>query len=334
MTTALLIAILGLGLAGYWKLSLTGAAVSLLAILFRRWMQGPEISSTTRLDGKTVVITGATSGIGKTTAMGLSKRGAKVVLLCRNIKAAEEVAEEMRKSSKEEVIVEHLDLASLESVRKCADSLANTLKKINILINNAGIADCPEMRTKEGFEMQIGTNHFGHFLLTNLLLPWLKKGGPDARIINVSSMLHDQAQMNWDDLNWENTPYNSLQAYCQSKLANILFTKELARRLEGSGVNTYAVHPGVINTPLARYQKVTHGLAVVLLWTVVKHLMKTPESGANTSIFCSVEESLASQSGLYYSDCQEQQPAPQAEDREGARKLWELSEQLVGLKQG
>jgi len=306
--------------------------VALLLFLLRLWMQGPKVSSTARLDGKTVVITGANTGIGKVTAMDLSKRGAKVVMLCRNVEKAEEAAEEIRKATEGEVVVHKLDLASLASVRECAEQLGNSLEKIDILINNAGIMACPEMRTTEGFEMQIGTNHFGHFLLTNLLLPQLKKAAPNARIVNVSSLAHTRGQMQWDDINWEKTPYNAIQAYGQSKLANILFTKELARKGEGSGVNAYALHPGVINTELGRHLKDTFG-PMVLIWKLAMPFIKTPESGANTTIYCAVDESIADHNGRYYSDCKEKQTAPQAENIEDAKKLWEVSEQLVNLNQ-
>jgi NAD(P)-dependent dehydrogenase (short-subunit alcohol dehydrogenase family) len=295
-------------------------------------MQGPKVRSTARLDGKTVVITGANTGIGKVTAMDLSKRGARVVMLCRDMEKAEGAAEEIRKATEGEVVVHKLDLASLASVRECAEQLGNSLEKIDILINNAGIMACPEMRTKEGFEMQIGTNHFGHFLLTNLLLPLLKKAAPTARIVNVSSMAHTRGHMLWDDINWEKTPYNAIQAYGQSKLANILFTKELARKGEGSGVNAYSLHPGVINTELGRHLKDTFG-PMVCVWKLAMPFIKTAESGANTTIYCAVDESIADHNGRYYSDCAEKQPAPQAEIIEDAKKLWEVSEQLVGLNQ-
>jgi len=306
--------------------------IALLLFLLRLWMQGPKVRSTARLDGKTVVITGANTGIGKVTALDLSKRGAKVVMLCRNVEKAEAAAEEIRKATEGEVVVHKLDLASLASVRECAEQLGNSLEKIDILINNAGIMACPEMRTTEGFEMQIGTNHFGHFLLTNLLMPLLKKAAPTARIVNVSSLAHTRGQMQWDDINWKETPYNAIQAYGQSKLANILFTKELARKGEGSGVNAYALHPGVINTELGRHLQDTFG-PLVMLWKVAMPFIKTPESGANTTIYCAVEESIADHNGRYYSDCKEKQPAPQAENIEDAKKLWDLSEQLVNLNQ-
>lgn len=295
-------------------------------------MQGPKVRSTARLDDKTVVITGANTGIGKVTALDLSKRGAKVVMLCRNVDKAEEAAEEIRKATEGEVVVHKLDLTSLASVRECAEQLGNSLEKIDILINNAGIMACPEMRTTEGFEMQIGTNHFGHFLLTNLLMPQLKKAAPTARIVNVSSLAHTRGQMQWDDINWKETPYNAIQAYGQSKLANILFTKELARKGEGSGVNAYALHPGVINTELGRHLQDTFG-PLVMLWKLAMPFIKTPESGANTTIYCAVDESISDHNGRYYSDCKEKQPAPQAENIEDAKKLWEVSEQLVNLNQ-
>jgi len=306
--------------------------IALLLFLLRLWMQGPKVRSTARLDGKTVVITGANTGIGKVTALDLSKRGAKVVMLCRNVEKAEEAAEEIRKATEGEVVVHKLDLASLASVRECAEQLGNSLEKIDILINNAGVMACPQMRTTEGFEMQIGTNHFGHFLLTNLLMPQLKKAAPTARIVNVSSLAHTRGQMQWDDINWKETPYNAIQAYGQSKLANILFTKELARKGEGSGVSAYALHPGVINTELGRHLQDTFG-PLVMLWKVAMPFIKTPESGANTTIYCAVDESIADHNGRYYSDCKEKQPAPQAENIEDAKKLWEVSEQLVNLNQ-
>ena len=222
-------------------------------------MQGPKCRSQARLDGKIVVITGANTGIGKICARELSKRGAKVIMLCRSTERGEAAAEEIRKLTQGEVIVHKMDLASLKSVRECAEQLNNSLDKIDILLNNAGVMTCPELRTEEGFEMQIGTNHFGHFLLTNLLMSLLKKAAPGARIVNVSSLAHEGGQIYWEDINFEKTPYDPLKAYQQSKLANILFTKELARRGEGSGVNSYALHPGVIHTELGRHIKDAYG---------------------------------------------------------------------------
>merc|ERR1719150_1217356 len=168
--------------AGIFGTLLILLVVALLLYLLRRWMQGPaRVSEDVKLEGKTVVITGANTGIWKATAMDMSKRGAKVVILCRDMEKAEAAAAEVRDATKGEVIVHKLDLADLASVRECAEQLGNSLEKIDILINNAGIMACPKMKTKDGFEMQFGTNHVGHFLLTNLLMPLLKKAAPGAR---------------------------------------------------------------------------------------------------------------------------------------------------------
>jgi len=302
-----------------------------LLLLIRTWMQGPKIKSKAILTGKTVVITGANTGIGKLTALDMSRRGAKVVMLCRDMKKAETAADEIRQETKGEVMIHSLDLASLESVREVAEQLGNSVEKIDILINNAGIMACPEMRTKEGFEMQFGTNHLGHFLLTNLIMPLIKKAAPGARIVNVSSLAHTQGQMNWDDINFEKTPYNPIKAYGQSKLANVLFTKELARKGEGSGVHAYALHPGVIKTELGRHIKDAYGCIVQGIFRLSGPLIKTPEAGSRTSIYCAVEESIADHNGRYYSDCKEKEPASQALKPEDASRLWAISEELTGM---
>merc|ERR1719412_1832737 len=308
-----------------------GLVVALLLFLFRLWMQGPKVRSTARLDGKTVVITGANTGIGKVTAMELSKRGAKVVMLCRNIEKAEEAAEEIRKATEGKVVVHKLDLASLASVRECAEQLGNSLNRIDILINNAGVMVCPEMRTEEGFEMQIGTNHFGHFLLTNLVMPLIKKAAPGARIVNVSSLAHESGEMQWDDINWNTTTYSPIKAYSRSKLANVLFSKELARRGEGSGVNVYSLHPGVIATDLARHVRDTFGPIGSCMAAVAKPFIRTVESGAQTTIYCAVDEKIADHNGRCYSDCKEKSLRRHAESAEDAKRLWDVSEGLTGL---
>jgi len=326
----------GGALAGAWIGGILGAVLGVLIILIlvRWWMQGAKCTSKARLEGKTVVITGANTGIGKHTALDLSRRGAKVVILCRNVERGEAAAEEIRKETEGEVVVHRCDLASLKSVRECAEQLGNSLEKVDILINNAGVMTCPESRTEEGFEMQFGTNHLGHFLLTNLMLPLIKRAAPGARIVNVSSLAHEQGSMQWDDLNWEKNPYSAINAYSQSKLANILFTKELARRGEGSGVTVYSLHPGVINTDLGRHIKDTFGPLGQCMFSLMKPFIKTVASGAQTTLYCAVDESIAEHSGRYYSDCRETRPKPQAENMEDAKRLWEVSEQLTGLTQG
>jgi len=309
----------------------TGLVLSSVLALINLYSQGGWCSSKARLDGKTVVITGCNTGIGKITAMDLSKRGAKVVMLCRDTAKANLAAQEIKAETKGDVTVERMDLSSLNSVRDCVERLNKSLKKIDILINNAGVMMCPLSRTEEGFEMQIGTNHFGHFYLTNLLLPLIKKAAPGARIVNVSSLAHKKANIYWDDINWEKNAYDPQKAYGQSKLANILFTQELAVRLEGSGVNVYSLHPGVIATELGRHIKEYLGIFSVALY-VMRPFLKTPESGAQTTIYCAVDESLSGHTGKYYADCREAPTCPVALcNKEDPARLWALSQRLTGL---
>merc|ERR1719483_1932760 len=278
--------------------TIAGGVIILIAILFlfRAWMQGGTCRSSARLDGKTVVITGCNTGIGKITAIDLSKRGAKIVMLCRSVEKAEAAAEDIRSEAKGEVVVLKMDLASLESITVCVEQLKNIVDKIDILINNAGVMQCP-----------------------------------DLKIVNLSSIAHNRGAIHWDDINFNKTPYDSSKAYAQSKLANILFTKELARRLVGSSVTAYALHPGVVATELWRHMGDTNGCIGSLVAGFVSWLCKTPEAGAQTSIFCAVDESITDHSGRYYSDCKEKRPKTQAENMEDARRLWELSEQLTGI---
>jgi len=291
-------------------------------------------TSKRRLDGKTVVITGCNTGIGKITAADMCRRGARVVMLCRDLTRAEPAAEDIRKETQGEVVVEKMDLASLDSIKECVERMKKNIDKIDILINNAGVMMCPLYRTKDDFEMQIGTNHFGHFYLTNLLLPLIKKAGKGSRIVTLSSAAHRWGVMNWDDVNYKTTEYDARKAYGQSKLANILFTQGLAERLKGTGITTYSVHPGVIFTELSRHMKETLGLfGFMMMFILYYPRSKTLEQGAQTTIFCAVDESVADETGLYYSNCKTEQPHPEALKKGDATKLWVLSEKITGLKQ-
>ena len=324
--------VLGLGI-GYQTGGYLGTALIISSVLslVHLYMQGGWCSSNARLDGKTVVITGCNTGIGKITALDMSKRGAKVVMLCRDTDKANIAAAEITAQTKGEVSVEKMDLASLKSVADCVERLEKSLKKIDILINNAGVMMCPLSKTEDGFEMQMGTNHFGHFYLTNLLLPLIKKAAPGARIVNVSSVLHRGAKIYWDDVNWERNTYSSLAAYSQSKLANILFTRELAHRLQAEGITAYALHPGVVATEANRHIKKYLSIFAFLA-NFFDLFVKSPESGAQTTIFCAVEEKIREETGKYYADCRETATCPVAlSNPEDQTKLWLLSEQLTGL---
>lgn len=304
-----------------------GVGVSLVCL--RRWWAGPKCNSKARLDGKHVLITGGNTGIGKETAMDLARRGAKVTLACRDLTRAEAAANDIRrKTGNHNILIRQLDLASLSSVRKFAAEVNEEEQQLDILINNAGIMRCPYWKTEDGFEMQIGTNHFGHFLLTNLLLDLLMKSVP-SRIVTVSSLAHTRGKINFDDINSEKN-YNAGMAYCQSKLANILFSSELAERFKGTGITTYSLHPGVINTELSRYA-IKDSMVWKVLLVLLKPIMKTPVEGAQTTIYCAIDESLANESGKYYSDCAEKMPSKEALNKEDAKRLWVLSEKMVGL---
>ncbi|XP_059811457.1 retinol dehydrogenase 12 isoform X2 [Hypanus sabinus] len=211
--------------------AITALLLAAFAPYIRRCAAGGVCTSNARLDGKTVVITGANTGIGKETARDLAQRGARVILACRDLTKAEAAAQDIREDTgSKQVIVRELDLANTRSIYQFAENIIKEEKVLNILINNAGVMMCPFMKTSDGFEMQFGVNHLGHFLLTFLLLDHLKKSSP-ARIINLSSLAHGFGRINFKDLHSENS-YDGGSAYCQSKLANILFTRELAKRLK------------------------------------------------------------------------------------------------------
>ncbi|KAL6489022.1 hypothetical protein MHYP_G00027630 [Metynnis hypsauchen] len=311
-----------------------GAVLSLTAgclILVRKWIAGGTCKSKTRLDGKTALITGANTGIGKETARDLARRGARVVMACRDLTRAENAAEEIQRTTGNgNVVIRHLNLASLYSVREFAKDFLATEERLDILINNAGVMMCPKWITEDGYETQLAVNHLGHFLLTNLLLDLLKSSTP-SRVVTVSSIAHGGGKIDFDDLFFDKRPYNSLVSYKQSKLANVLFSRELARRMRGTGVTSYSLHPGVIRTELGRHVECGHPLLKTVLSLPCILLMKTPWQGAQTTIYCAVTEGLESKSGCYFSDCVEREPSPEGKDDEVARRLWEESARLVGL---
>ena len=199
----------------------------------------------TRLDGKTVIVTGANTGIGIHTVIDLAKRGATIVMACRSLERGEAALKEAKeKSGSESIDLMQLDLSSLNSVRKFVETFSSKYDKLHILINNAGVMMCPYSKTEDGFEMQIGTNHFGHFALTNLLLKRLADSAP-ARVINVSSRAHTSGKIDFDDINYTQRSYSKFGAYCQSKLANILFTKELHKKVVDRRITTLLFTQGL-----------------------------------------------------------------------------------------
>jgi len=271
------------------------------------------------LQGKVFIVTGATSGIGKVTALDLARRGAHVVLACRSAdKTAAVIDEIKRETGNQEVDFLALDLGSLDSVRAAARAFLDRGLPLHGLINNAGLAST-RGQTEDGFELAFGTNHLGHFLFTTLLLDKLKASAP-ARIVNVASASHYSAKgIDWNALEQPTRSLTGLTEYEVSKLANVLFTAELARRLEGTGVTTYALHPGVVATNVWRR------MPRIVSW-LPKLFMKSSEDGARTQIWCATAPELADQSGRYYDGCKEKRPSRLARDAELAAELWRRSE--------
>ncbi|XP_034479705.1 retinol dehydrogenase 12-like isoform X3 [Drosophila innubila] len=299
----------------------------LAAYVLKQYMQGGKFEKKTDETGKVVIVTGSNTGIGKETVLELARRGATVYMACRDKKRAEEARLEIIKETKNQnIFFLELDLSSLESIRKFVAAFKGSKEnKLHILINNAGVMRCPRMLTKDGFEMQLGVNHMGHFLLTMLLLDMLKKSAP-SRIVNVSSRAHTRGEINIDDLNSEKS-YHEGSAYSQSKLANVLFTRELARRLEGTGVTVNSLHPGVVATELGRHMKILNNLfGRLVLRTMLWPFLKTPKSGAQTTLYAALDPDLNGVTGLYFSDCKPIKVAPAATDDKMAKLLWEESE--------
>ncbi|KAJ0059650.1 hypothetical protein NL108_009174, partial [Boleophthalmus pectinirostris] len=261
----------------------------------------PKWSSDVRLDGKTAIVTGANTGIGKETAKDLASRGKphssrlKVIMACRDMAKGEQAARDILKALKgAKVVARQLDLADTKSICQFAENVYDTEKSLHYLVNNAGVAICPYATTVDGYEMQFGVNHLGHFFLTFLLLDLLKHSAP-SRVINVSSAAHAMGKIQFDDLSGERD-YHPVRAYAQSKLANVLFTRELAKRMEGTGVSVFSLHPGVVQSDLWRHQHQCIQVAV----KIFRIFTKTTVEGAQTTIYCAVEPGLESQSGGYF----------------------------------
>ncbi|XP_060655201.1 retinol dehydrogenase 13-like [Drosophila nasuta] len=298
-----------------------------LGIYFlRKYTQGGQFTKKTDETGKVVIVTGSNTGIGKETVLELARRGATVYMACRDKKRTEQARLEIiRETNNQNVFFRELDLSSLDSVRNFVTGFKAEQNRLDILINNAGVMRCPRSLTKDGFELQLGVNHMGHFLLTNSLLDLLKKSSP-SRVVIVSSRAHTRGTINVDDLNSEKS-YDEKSAYNQSKLANVLYTRELARRLEGTGVTVNCLHPGQVNTEISRHMpffQTFFGRIVLslLIWLYVK----TPKSGAQTTLYAALDPDLNGVTGLYFSDCKPKQVAPAALDANTAKFLWEESE--------
>ncbi|XP_015258359.1 PREDICTED: retinol dehydrogenase 12-like isoform X1 [Cyprinodon variegatus] len=299
------------------------ASLSFFFIL--KWMKRRRyFTELKRLDGKTVLITGGNSGIGKETAVALATRGARVIIACRDPEKAEKAIREIKLRSRSfNVCHMELDLANLCSVREFCKKFLQKEKNLHILINNAGMPGILDW-TDDGFSTCFGVNHLGHFLLTNLLLLRLKECAP-SRVITLTCSSYKYQKLDFQDLNYNLLPFFT---YCRSKLANIYFSQELARIVEGKGVTSYAVNPGFVQSGwTCHYSFLFRMLMQVIMW-----MFSVPcEIGAQTVIYCAVSDEAAKHSGGYFVDCQPATLRPFARDAGVAKKLWEASERLVKL---
>lgn len=278
--------------------------------------------------GKTAVVTGATNGIGKAAAVALAEMGAEVVLIARNRALLQQTAEQIKfETGNQKIDFLVADLSSQVDVRRVAAEFLASGRPLHILLNNAGALFNDRQVSVDGIEMTFALNHLGYFLLTELLLDRIRQSAP-ARIVNVASRAHESAQngMNFDDLQFTNK-YSALQAYGQSKLANILFTRELAQRLRGRQVMVNCLHPGFVATRFG------HGTKIMgFIMSLLRPFQRSIDKGARTSIYLCSSPEVENVSGEYFVDCKIVQPNPYAKDDAAAKQLWEVSEQMTQVR--
>lgn len=282
---------------------------------------------------KVIIITGATSGLGKQATKVLASRNAKVTMAVRNTQKAEVVVKEILKDYPEAKIeISQLDLNSLDSVKSFVETFTKNNKQLDILINNAGVMMCPYSKTKDGFEIQMGVNHLGHFALTGLLMPLLMNT-QSSRVVVTSSIAHKTGNINFDDINWEYRQYNTNKAYSDSKLANLYFTHELVRKFKGveNAPLFTTAHPGWTKTELDRHSGTAEFLGNILAQKV--------EMGTLPSLRAATD--INAQPGDFFGPKNffeargypvKVKPNKMAKNEENAKKLWNLSEQLTGVK--
>lgn len=281
--------------------------------------------SEAKLDGRICLVTGATSGIGEATAAGLARRGAHVVLVGRDRRRGQQSRDTVRaQSGSDRVDLLLADLQSPQEIEALALQVQDRYPALHVLVNNAGVVNLRRELTPAGFERTFAVNHLAYFQLTTLLLDRLRASAP-ARIVNVSSHGHTMAKLDLDDLQTERAKYAWFRVYCNSKLANVLFTYELARRLEGSGVTANCLHPGAVATALGK----NNGRLGRIVLPLLKPFFLSPEQGAATSIHLASAPELASTSGQYFAKCRPKASSEASHDETLARDLWDASERLV-----
>jgi retinol dehydrogenase-12 len=281
------------------------------------------------VDGKRCVVTGATSGIGRATAVGLARAGARLALVCRDpLRAEETVAEIHEETGSRDVEVFRADLATREAIRQVARELLTRCPRIEVLVNNAGVAEWRRRETVDGIEVMWAVNHLAYFQLTSLLLDRIRECSP-ARIVNVASEGHRfVSSLDPERPAPAGERFRWWQAYGRSKLANVLFTRELARRLEGSGVTANAAHPGAVSSRLGTQ----NGWWARAITAPLGLFFRSPERGAETSLYLATSPEVEGQTGLYFADCKVKAPSRLGQDDDLAARLWAASARQLGLE--
>jgi NAD(P)-dependent dehydrogenase (short-subunit alcohol dehydrogenase family) len=280
----------------------------------------------TAMQGKVVVVTGATSGLGRLAAIRLAEMGARLVVIARHSGRAEQVLEELRQAGPGVAHTVHLaDLSLMREVKRVGAQIAAAEPRINVLVNNAGSIFGSRRVTEEGLELTFATNHMAYFVLTHLLLDRLKTSAP-ARIVNTASGAHFGKRLDFDDLQATRS-YRAQDVYGRSKLCNILFTRELARRLQGTGVTANCFHPGFVATNFGQRNAGLFGIAV----RIAMVFAGKPEPGAATLVYLATDPAVESVSGEYFRDCEVRRPSHEARDVADARRLWEESVRIAVL---
>ncbi|OPX44376.1 (S)-1-phenylethanol dehydrogenase [Ruminiclostridium hungatei] len=280
------------------------------------------------MNDKVMLVTGANSGMGRATAASLADTGARVVMLCRDKIRGEEALMEVLEQNRERRLELMLcDLGDMNDIRRFTQEFKNKYGRLDVLVNNAGVITLDRRETKDGLELQFGVNHIGHFLLTVRLLDIIP-GVSGGRIVVVGSGAHKMGKIHFEDINLTRG-YNVMSAYGQSKLANLLFTRELARRLEGTGITVNCAHPGAVATSMGVDRKTGFGKSLTGL---LKPFFQTPEQGAGTALFLALDPSVKEVSGEYFYKCKIAGSSKASKNEKLARELFELSERLTGEK--
>lgn len=279
------------------------------------------------MNGRHVLITGPTAGIGRSAALSLANQGAKLTLFCRNREKAEALSRDIVEAGNDAPGIIMMDMAELSSVREAAQEYLDKAQPIDVLLNNAGVVVTTRQVTVDGFEETLAVNHFAPFLFTGLLLPRLLEK-PGARIVNVASDAHSFVKaMGFDDMQAENG-YKTFREYGRSKGANILFTRSLAQRLENEDITVNCLHPGAVATSLGSQND---GLLSKLLPALLKPFFRSPEKGAETSLYLCSSDDVSGVSGAYFANCKQAKSKAWVRDDDAAERLWKYSEECVGF---